>query len=316
MPAKRRVGAGGGGGPLPGTRCDATRFPHSKGATRHSRGGFDDPQKIRFRGEAPRRPPPPPGAPRPHTSGARQPREIVETPPHPPRGAPQQRAVHAVHTLGESARDAAAPTVTGWGERGRRGGGGVRLTPSRPARRRRSGQGVGTRQRVTGTKSAVVRGPRPLPSAPAPPARLARDVREGPPRDAVAARAAAPRDLPGQPARLLVALDLPRAVRALPRRGGDRQRPPAPRALRRAVVRARARVVPGDGVRGDAPDGGGVPRPRGAAAHRGPGLDDLAAHPLLVRHDQLRARRCPRRRRRRGRTGSAPTTRGATSSPG
>ena len=46
-------------------------------------------------------------------------------------------------------------------------------SPSRPARQRHSGQGVGTAPRVTGTKSAVVGGP--LPPAPASsPARLAR----------------------------------------------------------------------------------------------------------------------------------------------
>ena len=56
-----------------------------------------------------------------------------------------------------------AHAVTGRGPR-RGPGGWVRLSPSRPARRRHSGQGVGTAPRVTGTASAVVRGP--IPPAP------------------------------------------------------------------------------------------------------------------------------------------------------
>src|SRR6267142_6656437 len=55
--------------------------------------------------------------------------------------------------------------------------------------------------------------------------------------------------LPRQPARLLVVLDLPRPLRPLARRGSPGQRPTAAGAARRSLLRSGAAGLSVDGVR-------------------------------------------------------------------
>src|SRR5205814_3314735 len=108
-------------------------------------------------------------------------------------------------------------------------------------------------------------------------------------RESLAPDAPPAGQLPRQRPWLLVALDLPRAVRALARRRPPRQRPAAARASRRPLLRPGAARLSRDGLRGPAADGGGVPRPVRATAHRGARMDPVAAGALPVRHDRLAA---------------------------
>ena len=63
---------------------------------------------------------------------------------------------------------------------------------------------------------------------------------------------------------------------------------------------------------GDFPTEADYRDPHVAAADRGQGLDDLAAHPLQLSRPSTTSCPCPRPPRRRARTGWAPTTRAAT----
>ncbi len=141
-------------------------------------------------------------------------------------------------------------------------------------------------------------------------------VSAAPPRGdaAIAAHPPALGDLPRPPARLLVALDLSRAVRHQPVRRVRRQRPAAGDPLRRPLVSSRCcRTTARTRFGADfLPTEADYTDPDVAAGHPRQGLDDLAADPLPLRHDGRRTCRCRRRRRRAGATCSAPTTRRAT----
>src|SRR6266545_2489668 len=124
-------------------------------------------------------------------------------------------------------------------------------------------------------------------------ASVSEERRRSPPcgtnHDAHAADAPPPASVSRQPARVLVALDLPDALRAERRGRARRERPALDRALRRTLLLSRRNRLSGDGVRRRVPDRGGLSRSRRAAAHRREGLDGVAADPLSPRHHQLRA---------------------------
>ena len=117
---------------------------------------------------------------------------------------------------------------------------------------------------------------------------------------AVAARRPPARQLQGQPARLRLALGLPRPVRRLAVRRADRQRPAAAGPLRRPLLLPGPRRLSRDRLRRLLRDRGRLRRPRRAGADRGARLDRLAADPLQLRHRRPRpaAARRPRRRPR------------------
>ena len=136
-------------------------------------------------------------------------------------------------------------------------------------------------------------------------------------RDAAVAPQPAPaRELPPQPPRLLEQPDLLVAVRPQPAGGVHRQRPPPRGEVRRLILLPGARHIPGDRLRRRLRDRGRIPRPVRVRADRGEGLDPVAAHPVQLRHRQLRSGAAGPLPSGRTATCSAPTTRPATSPRG
>jgi hypothetical protein len=76
LASNRRAGSGGGGGPLPGTRCVATGFHHSHGATRSSRSASTTRRRYGS-GERPPSTPQPGPAPRVVAPHARHRRSLL-----------------------------------------------------------------------------------------------------------------------------------------------------------------------------------------------------------------------------------------------
>jgi hypothetical protein len=91
-----------------------------------------------------------------------------------------------------------------------------------------------------------------------------------PPRGglAVAAEQTPVAEFQGQPARLLVAVDLPRPLRAQPVRRADRQRQADPGAVPGRLLHADLELLPRDRVRRGFPDRGRLSRHRGAVPDR------------------------------------------------
>ena len=146
---------------------------------------------------------------------------------------------------------------------------------------------------------------------------------EGGLHQALAAQPAAVCELQGQPARLLVVLDLHGPVRAQPVRGADRQRQADPRLLQgRAALPGLCRLS-GREIR-RLPGADRLPRPGHFQGDPGERLAHLGTDPLLVQHAQPRPSRArartadldAHRRSSASRSRSAQAARAATTSNG
>ena len=102
------------------------------------------------------------------------------------------------------------------------------------------------------------------------------------------AHAAPPPQLPREPARLLVPVDLRGAVRPEPPGRGDRERPPAGGPVRRSVLLPGPPRLSGDDLRRRVPHRGGLSRPGRHRDDPREGVAPLAPDPVPLRHHQLR----------------------------